>query len=182
MSRQRKLRIAHWLLFAIFATWAILTFLGHGANFGDWRSPVTGLLAAVLAVIAAAVGFRGATAFRILIPALLITGALAVWIHAENLKRTDYIAGARGMVVDSAGVPISEATVTISFAKDVFQVIDSVRKAQTTTDPGGSFGFSYISCGDPHARFELSIQKAGYRPVSIWCEGFANRRIVLQRV
>jgi len=176
------LRIGHWLLVAIFATLAIWAFLGRGAYAETWASPITGLVAAVLAVIAAAVGFKGTTAFRLLIPALLITGALAVWIHAENVKRTDYIAGARGIVVDPSGEPISEATVTIRFAREVFQVIDPVRTAQTTTDAGGSFGFSYISCGDPYARFELSIAKPGYRSVSIRCEGFANRRIVLQKL
>ena len=179
MSHQ--LRLGRWIPLAVFTACSVLSFAGSDSFLGYWPSPLVGLLAAILALAAAVVGIKGRTGYRFFIPAFVVLVVLAAWIRAENLKRVDYITGATGIVVDSAGQPVSGATVKITFAKNVFQAIEPVRDAGVTTDEAGSFRFSFISCGDPRMPFELSVGKSGYRSVSIRAEGFANRRIVLQR-
>ena len=98
--------------------------------------------------------------------------AFALWIHIKSAGSIDYMAGSSGVVVDSTGVPIPEAAITIKYAKTVFSVIDPVRVGHTSSDKAGRFNIWFISCGDSQTPFELSVAKNGFHTIRLRGAGF----------
>jgi hypothetical protein len=116
---------------------------------------------------------------------LLVAAIPAVFLIAFISLSTrvveDYGAGARGRIVDSHGLPVSNAAVAVTFDSPVFKAITPVRTAQTTTDPSGRFQLLFISCGRPGGMYTLKVSKAGLQTVVIRGQGIGVHRVVLRR-
>jgi hypothetical protein len=117
---------------------------------------------------------------NVLLVIAVISAVLALIF--SNVRHThDYSSGARGLVVDDQGHPLSGADVTITFQERVFEAITPLRRATATTDGSGRFSLTFIACSKPGAGYHLRIEKKGFIPETAFGSGHGASRIRLRK-
>ena len=180
MSAWRSRRLLNWLLTAAFAAWALISLVRNGEKWIMWESPLVGWPAVGLAATGLVLGIARRPKPWFLGISLVLVSILAVWRHVKALESLDYMAGAAGLVVDSTGMPVADAAITITYPKNVFSAITPIRVGHTSTGGDGRFNIWFISCGDGHTPFKLRVEKRGFQAVEIRGAGFEKRRLVLR--
>jgi hypothetical protein len=92
----------------------------------------------------------------------------------------DYRSGTSGQVLDTNGMPIAGASVTIHFEETVFEAITPTRAAAMTTTADGRFAVHFLSCGRPGGDHRVVVKKPGYETAVARGSGIGTHRISLR--
>ena len=171
-------RTSYWSVMALLVGAGVL--LVMFADRFSWHTPTAGyasLLAALVLTLVALI-HRPRPWFAATVAC--IVGLLAVALWFGNRTRADYLAGARGIVVNVDGSPLPGATVAIAFERAVFKAIEPVSSASAVTDAAGEFNLTYIAHASDQP-YKLFVSNPGYRSVAVSGSGHGEHRIALSR-